>query len=242
VAARWKGIGQLGERLLLIITAAVGAFVVLGLGAGIFFAQRSLNNIRDEKVRIKEQAKGLDRKIDSPEMRTIEAQATKWEDTLEECQTILPKQADVDNIVRDYAIKAGKYNLDLVSFQQSKQLGSLSLMGPMGRGQQQKPYEKIEYKGKLRGSFSNIVFFLNRIEEPDKGERWLSIDDIHLKTASKGLLPGTSRHELSFTVVAYKHVEREKVVTPPGTGAAGAGGGGAPGTGGGAPGTGGGAH
>lgn len=125
------------------------------------------------------QAREIDKNIE-----TLRLEAKKWQELVALFEQRLPTQREIPGLIRKFEAISDEIGLRV-------ELSTLPTMRDTKK-------ETIPYKVVCRGSFHQIVTFINRLE---KDERYLKVSDLDIEEEEAGV------SEASFTLSTFRFIE-----------------------------------
>jgi Tfp pilus assembly protein PilO len=181
------------EKTRIIITVAVGVVVNAGLAFWLYTAydqyavlEQQSNTKKKERAQLKNTVE-----VEKPE---LDKELAKLKSSLAKKESLLPEQAEVEQLMNSVGERAQEAGATLLSFAKAN--------NPTAEGN----YEKTVYRTRWQADFMSWCKLMNSMEE--KFRRFIAFENLQLTPPSSGLVLMGAKHEISVDVVVYRYVRQ----------------------------------
>jgi len=192
----------MGEKQLFGITIAIVVLVLLVVGVFTFLGYRSFSRLIDER-------RSLDAKIAAHRMtikkrQDLDSKMEGMKARFDNVKQYLPDEKEVEKLLNAFSDKCIEAKLEVVKLEKAKASGGRRRRGA---GAAKIQVEKLQFKGKFKGTFHSLAKFISMVEDWEHFKRFVSITEFKAQAAEMGMAfdSGAQLHEMDMVFELYMY-------------------------------------
>ncbi len=192
----------MGEKQLFGLTIAIVVLVLLVVGVFTFLGYRRFSRLVTERNGLN--AKIAAHRTTAKKKPDLESKMEGMKSRFENVKRYLPDEKEVEKLLHAFSDKCIEAKLEVVKIEKAKAKGGRRRRGA---GAAKIQVEKLQFKGKFRGTFHSLAKFVSMVEDWEHFKRFVSITEFKAKAAGGGMAfdSGSQLHEMNMVFELYMY-------------------------------------